>query len=124
LNFIKEVEQEEISTACLLLTRNYLVGNRNKLDQLVEATRFNKGKVFDKLVLYILNNCLKNLTLKLAHKVLSVENITDFNSNELSFLNIGDNIEQSEPILDEKEVQLLSLVYVIFRLKKLGKGNK
>lgn len=124
MNFIKEVEQEEISTACLLLTRNYLVGNRNKLDQLVEATRFNKGKVFDKLVLYILNNCLKNLTLKLAHKVLSVENITDFNFNELSFLNIGDNIEQSEPILDEKEVQLLSLVYVIFRLKKLGKGNK
>ena len=84
---------------------------------MIEATRFNKGKVFDKLVLFILNNCLKNLNLELAHKVLSVENISDIHSNELSFLNIGENIEQSEPIFDDNELQLLTLVYVIFILK-------
>lgn len=57
--------------------------------------------------------CQNKLDSEKAHKILSVENVTDLNLSEHSLAYIHENVENSEPILDDDELNLLKMVYVI-----------
>lgn len=78
--------------ACMSVLRNSLAEGNEEFRETLKSTKFDKTKSYEKLVLYILNNCVTKINDNDTEQLLSPDNILHLNSQYLSLIKIEKNV--------------------------------
>ena len=113
LEYVEAINKDGVLTACLLLTRNNIVGNNIHVNTAIQNTKFDKTKVFDKILVLMIKNCISKLDEKLVDEVLSVEFINKYGTKHEKLLTFDRTVVEKEPTFDATENQLLDIIYKV-----------
>jgi hypothetical protein len=113
LEYIEEVKRDSIITACIVLSRNSIVGGNVNVTQALQTTKMDKRKLFDKILVLMVQKCTKSLDYTKANEVLSSENVTELYHPHETYININREEMEIKPIsFDKEENKLLDIIYV------------
>jgi hypothetical protein len=70
LDYYNKVNDDSLELACLVLIRNDIANNNPNVTAAIENTLFDRGAVFDKILVTMLKNCVKELDRTLINPVL------------------------------------------------------
>ena len=79
----------------------------------IQNTRFDKARVFDKIVVSMVKNCVNNLSEQYIDEVLSADNITRFDSPYHKVLTFNLTDIDVDPTFDAEELKLLEVIYKV-----------
>ena len=99
----------------MVLARNNIAGNNLNVTFAIQNTKFDKARVFDKIIVSMVKNCINNFDEKYIDEVLAVDNITKFNNKlEKVYLTYNHSDIETNPSFDDEESKLLHIIYKVY----------
>jgi len=112
LETFRKSEESTIFTICMLQVRNSLYANNLEVKNLLQQTKFNKEKIFDRAALELFYSCKQYLQKKNDVSIyLNPNQITTFNEELLENMKLEKDIFSKEPTFTEIEKEILSVFY-------------
>lgn len=114
MDLLEEVRKDSALTACIVLARNSIVGNNNKnFTSVMQNAIDKKEKVFDKVIVRMVDNCVNSIEDKHVEEILTSEQVNLLDHPYQKYLSFNkDDIELKEITFDKRELELLSIIYV------------
>jgi hypothetical protein len=98
----------------MVLARNNIVGNNLDVTLAIQNTKLDKSKVFDKILVSMVRNCVKSLDEKIVDEVLNTDNIVKLGSQHEKLLTFNPADVENTPEFDAEEIRLLNILYRVF----------
>jgi hypothetical protein len=110
------------------LARNNFVSNNFNVTEIIKNTKFEKGKILDKILVIMIKNCLDNLKSGEVNSILSTNNIIQLKLPQEKYLTFNPEVLQTEPVFNSEELSLLKtiygVIYINFSIKKKKRLKK